>query len=267
MSHLSQPRSCLDHHLRDPSAPSGNYQIETSNGTVVTVYCDMEGTNCNGQGGWTRIAFVNMSEPGATCPTGLTQITQSNLTLCSRDDTTLIQSTSFTSHGLSYSAVCGRVRGYQLGTPGAFVQFNFDTSLTVNDQYVGGVSITHGTSPRHHVWTYAAGHRDNSVTSFDCPCNNGSSALVPPYVGDNYYCESATDNMAFGQFYSSDPLWDNMQCNNAESTCCPSGSRQPWFNTTLTETTNDDLELRLIHGATNINITGSPLDLIELYIR
>ena len=31
----------------------------------------MEGSNCNGEGGWTRIAFVNMSEPGAFCPPGL----------------------------------------------------------------------------------------------------------------------------------------------------------------------------------------------------
>ena len=38
------------------------------NGSIVQVYCDMEGTRCGAEGGRTRVAFVNMSEPGATCP-------------------------------------------------------------------------------------------------------------------------------------------------------------------------------------------------------
>ena len=71
----------------------------------------MEGTN---------IAFVNMSQPGATCPIGLTQIQESNLTLCSRDPMNTVQSAVFTSLGLDYSAVCGRVRSYQSGTPEGF---------------------------------------------------------------------------------------------------------------------------------------------------
>ena len=112
----------------------------------------MEGTNCNGEGSWTRVAFVNMSQPGATCPTGLTQIQLSGLTLCGRGASNLIQSTFFTTHGLNYSAVCGRVRGYQSGTPSAF-----ENSVPIDEAYAEGVSITHGTSPRKHVWTYAVG--------------------------------------------------------------------------------------------------------------
>ena len=56
-----------------PSAPSGYYQITAPNGSLVQVYCDMEGTNCGGEGGWTRVAYVNMSQSGGTCPQGLTQ--------------------------------------------------------------------------------------------------------------------------------------------------------------------------------------------------
>ena len=63
-----------------PSAPSGYYNI-TTNGSTVLVYCDMEGTNCGGEGGWTRVAYVNMTQPGATCPQGLNQTSYNNKTL------------------------------------------------------------------------------------------------------------------------------------------------------------------------------------------
>ena len=31
----------------------------------MQVYCDMEGTNCGGEGGWTSVEYVNMSQ---RCP-------------------------------------------------------------------------------------------------------------------------------------------------------------------------------------------------------
>ena len=33
----------------------------------------MEGSNCDGKGGWMRVGNIKMSESGATCPPGLTQ--------------------------------------------------------------------------------------------------------------------------------------------------------------------------------------------------
>ena len=253
--------SCREFHLNDPSAPSGSYQRELSNGTIVDMYCDMEGTNCGGEGGWTRVAFVNMSQPGVTCPTGLTQIQRSGLTLCSRG------STMFTTLGLNYTAICGRVRGYQSGQPDGFRNSISNSALTVDNGYVDGVSITHGSCPRQHVWTYAIGLEDDGSGSSDCPCNNGNSGSTSSFVGDKYYCESGIDNHPFeqGVLYSNDPLWDGMNCNNRESTCC-TNSNLPWFDTTLSDTTNDDLELRLLF---NEDISGEdgPLDLIELYIN
>ena len=41
----------------------------------------MEGNNCGEEGGWTRIGFVNMSEPGTTCPTGLAEGQYDNIGL------------------------------------------------------------------------------------------------------------------------------------------------------------------------------------------
>ena len=65
---LVRNASCISILNGNPSAPSGYYHITTTNGSCVEVYCDMEGTNCGGEGGWTRVAYVNMTQPGATCP-------------------------------------------------------------------------------------------------------------------------------------------------------------------------------------------------------
>ena len=219
----------------------------------------MEGTNCNGEGGWTRVAFVNTSQPNATCPTGLTKIEMSGITLCTREANTVISSTVFSTLGLNYSAVCGRLEGYQDGRPEAFT-----SSGLIDQHYVDGVSITHGTNPRKHVWTYAVGRTENSGY---CPCYEGNSGItIPSFVGDNYYCESGIDTNAQFIFYPNDPLWDGMQCNGRESTCCTNG-RMPWFNTTLSDTSNDDLEIRIMFSGLIRQGEDSPLDLIELYIR
>ena len=108
-------RSCQDILHCFPSAPSGYHEIRVPNGSLVQVYCDMEGTNCGGQGGWMRVAHVNMSQDGASCPQGLTQKTMSGLTLCGQNATGC-EGTLFSALGLSYSRVCGQLRGYQFGT-------------------------------------------------------------------------------------------------------------------------------------------------------
>ena len=112
-------RSCQEILHCFPSAPSGYHEIRVPNGSLVQVYCDMEGTNCGGQGGWMRVAHVNMSQSGASCPQGLTQKVKSGLTLCGQN-VTGCQGTLFSALGHSYSRVCGQLRGYQSGAPDAF---------------------------------------------------------------------------------------------------------------------------------------------------
>jgi hypothetical protein len=58
----------------------------------------------------------------------------------------------FPTQGIQYSQICGRIIGYQVGRPGAFVNF-FRERDTVNDHYVDGVSLTYG-NPRQHIWTF-----------------------------------------------------------------------------------------------------------------
>ena len=194
-------RSCHEILHCFPSAPSGYHEIRVPNGSLVQVYCDMEGTNCGGQGGWMRVAYVNMSLSGANCPQGLTQKTMSGLTLCGQSATGC-QGTLFSALGLSYSQVCGQLRGYQFATTDAFEPYNRNSSLGLSDPYVDGASITYDTAAPKHIWTYATGFTTATVQEYKnalCPCNSGSTAQVPPYIGNDYYCE--TGNNGAGGFF------------------------------------------------------------------
>ena len=270
----SRIRSCQDILSCSSSAASGNYQIHAPSlgSSTLQVYCDMEGTNCGGEGGWTRVAYVNMSQSGATCPQGLTQTTLSGLTLCGRNGSGC-QSTVFSTLGLNYSQVCGQLRGYQRGTPDAFHPYYLsimNTPKTIDSGYVDGVSITYGSPSRKHIWTYANGvnlvhHHGLRLT---CPCNNGSGLVPPPFVGSDYYCETGdNDNTCcdFSALYSNDPLWDGQQCPGEEAPCC-THPNMPWFNKTLSETTTEDIELRVC-GNSDINEEDTPLEVIELFVR
>ena len=264
-------RSCQEILYCFSSALSGNYQIRISNGSLVQVYCDMEGTNCGGEGGWTRVAYVNMSQSGATCPQGLTQTTLSGLTLCGRNGSGC-QSTVFSTLGQNYSQVCGQLRGYQRGTPDAFHSYYsslMNTPKTINNGYVDGVSITYGSPSRKHIWTYANGVNLVHALSnnSNCPCNDGSGLVPPPFVGSDYYCETGdNDNTCCAAtLYSNDTLWDGQQCPGEEAPCC-THPNMPWFNKTLSETTTEDIELREC-GSHGIDEEDTPLEVIELFVR
>ena len=53
--HVSNHSSCKSIVNVNPSASSGYYNITTTN--AVQVYCDIEGTHCGGEGGWTRVTL------------------------------------------------------------------------------------------------------------------------------------------------------------------------------------------------------------------
>ena len=60
-------------------------------------------------------------------------------------------SVHYQTHGVNYTKVCGRVRGYHIGTLDGFLR------RPSSENYVDGVSLTHGTTNnRQHIWTFAA---------------------------------------------------------------------------------------------------------------
>ena len=150
---------------------------------------------CNGTPGWRRVAFINMTNTSYNCPTGL-KLTSYSKRTCGRSHTTAgCSSTTFSVGGLPYSRVCGRMRGYQWGSTGAFFSYYTQVSLAqhIDGYYVDGVSLTHGgAGRRQHIWTFAAGITESSYSYPDakCPCDTGNYTRVPAFVGNDYFCES-----------------------------------------------------------------------------
>ena len=79
---------------------------------------------------------------------------------------------------LSYSRICGQLRGYQFGTPDGFGSY---FNLQLNQGYVDGASIMYDTASPKHIWTYAVGYGLALDTS-SCPCNTNSAAHVPQRI-------------------------------------------------------------------------------------
>ena len=256
-----------------PTAPSGYYTIQAPNGSI-SVYCDMEGSKCDGKGGWMRIGYLNMSEPGATCPPGLMRHQYNNIDhdVCGRSNSNKFNHTFFSTQGIHYNKVCGQLRGYQYRAPDAFTY----NSNNIESCYVDGVSITYGSSPRKHIWTYANGLTSDNVPFLQncCPCNaNNTLAPVykPNFIGDDYYCESAIPPYVSGNtqrwqsvLYVNDTLWDGQQCDGNEGPCC-TNTKMPWFIQTFNVTTNEDIELRVCCNE-DYPDEDTLLDIIELYV-
>ena len=71
--------SCLEVSQCDPQLLSDHYWITSSNGTAVRVYCDMtRECSCSSAsvGGWSRVAFLNMTDPAHQCPPAWREITE-----------------------------------------------------------------------------------------------------------------------------------------------------------------------------------------------
>ena len=258
------PYSCKDILANYPATPSGYYSIQPPGAFSVEVYCDMENERC-GSKGWTRVAHVDMSNVNKSCPGDLTFIS-SPIQTCGGPPTAGCASANFSTHGISYSQVCGRLRGYQVGAPDAFGPYVNDPNP---DLVMDGVLISHGKAQKH-IWAYASGHekvfRDRGrFNNIYCPCTDPRfNGTVPPFIGNDYYCNSGVDsNPIHGEFYTT-PLWTGEGCTPPNFCCSHSG--MPWFSKTLPVPTTDYIEIRNCHNQP-ASIENTALDLIELYVR
>ena len=244
---------------------SGKYWIQKFAGDYAhQVYCDMT-RRCNSTGGWMRVADLNMTNPAHHCPQGFRTIT-SPKRMCGRPGPGCV-SVTFNTHRVQYHKVCGRVIGYQHYSTDAFLPYYHNRRHTIDDPYLDGVSLTHGSSPRKHIWSFAAANDETSSREWVCPCTRTDRqflGVVPPFVGQDYFCETGSRYLRQDQTYTHDPLWDGRGC-GAISTCCSFNS-PPWFCKQLTQTTTDDIELRLC-GNEPITNDDTPIEVIELYIQ
>ena len=226
---------------------------------------------CGGPG-WRKVAFIDMTNTSQDCPQGL-NLTGYSKRSCGRTHTNeqACSSVTFPVGGGQYSRVCGRAKAYHWGDLGSFCGYNRD-SRGINAQYVDGLSFTHGT-PKTHIWTYAAGtyqELDSYTFAYNgiyrCPCNPGNTYGSPPFVGNDYFCESGVSSYSARELnilYTDDPLWDGQGCIHGNP-CC-SLNNPPWFKKTLPTLTTDDIEMRvcLTNGAGAANIA---LEQMELYV-
>ena len=258
--------SCKDILAKYPATPSGVYPIQPPGASVSDVYCDMENERC-GSKGWTRIANVNVSND-KKCHGDLIYNTSGSIHTCRGPATIGCASANFSSYGISYSQVCGKLRGYQVGTPNAFGPYMNNPANP--NLIMDGVLISHGET-QGHIWAYAVGIQKIPSTSFQksrvCPCTGPSfRGIVPPFIGNDYYCDSAVErNAVSGKFYTK-PLWTGKECTPPNFCCSRSG--MPWFCKTLPVSTTDHIEIRNCHNDNTVNdYENIALDEIELYIR
>ena len=218
---------------------------------------------CGGTGGWRRAVYMNMTDPNTTCPSGWQETTYSKRTCGKVSNGSLsCDSVIFPVNGGPYNRVCGRIIGYQYNVIDAFQSYHDGLVTTIDEAYVSGVSLTHG-SPRQHIWTFAAGIAEDRPTRKDaCPCDATINITVPNFVGGDYFCESGVNSGDPSGFHPEDPLWDGQNCRSSSS-CC-SFRDPPYFVRDLPSPTTDDLEARLCWLN---SVDESPIELIELYVQ
>ena len=253
-------RSCEEIKSKWPNSTSDYYIIADSHGHARHVYCYMEEL-CNSTGGWMRVAYLNMTDSSEKCPDGFRLYNENGVRACGRPVSSGGSCVGITlpSGNIEYCQVCGKVIGYQDGSPDGTVGSN------INGYYIDGISLTHG-SPRKHIWSFIGGFYENHSPS-KCPCGTSGASNAPQFVGTDYYCESGNPN-SYSQgdiLYPNDPLWDGKGCGSVEGPCC-TRSCIPWFHKQLGYSTTDSIEMRLCcdEGTSNEDV---PFNLVEIYVK
>ena len=225
-----------------------------------------------GSAGWTQIAYLNMSNPSAQCPHEFSQ--SSEVRGCRRKSSPggSCNAKRFCPNGASYSEVCGRVVGYQYGSPDAIdhttgIGSNQDPEHgNIDSHYVDGVSITHG-SPRMHIWTLMVGVSEVGSHQYACPCNTGSTTDVKSFIGNDYFCESGNTVAGWEpKVYTEDLLWDGKKCRGQEGPCCDVPGL-PWFHKVLSSPTTDDIELRICGDQNPSDDENVFVSQYEIYVK
>ena len=265
--------SCADilHHI--PASQSGYYWVKDINGYSHEAYCDMK-KSCGGVvGGWMKVVALDMTVTRTQCPGSLRQYNNFNLRTCGiKSDYSMVCSPVilFHTNTTTYSKVCGKIKAYQKGSPDAFGTHVRLVPNSINDNYVDGISLTHG-NLRHHIWTFAAALDEDtsSFPQYNCPCTdtrNQNRATSPPaFVGNDYFCDTGSQyRYDKSMFYSRDPLWDGAGCGTYNA-CC-SFNNPPWFYKQLSRATTDDIEMRVCRDETIAN-EDIRIEMVDIYVH
>ena len=220
-----------------------NHTIEEVDQNDTTTYTVPE---CGGSG-WRRVAFLNMTDPNQQCPDAWREYSNR---MCGRQETDIAScdSVEYSSDRLEYTHICGRIIGYRDNSPDGYFGSHYSISLTpgseINEPYVDGVSVTYG-DPRQHIWTLYGSWGESR-------CCGYAYTTPPNFIEQNYFCDTSS------------PFWDGETSCSSDATCCAPHSG-PWFNTTLTAPTAEDIEIR-IYGDESTSNEDTPVEMIEIYV-
>ena len=231
----AKPTSCKEILEKDPKSKAGKYTLyDPIAKKEYETYCFMFKLNqCGNIAGYTQ---VHLFRATSGCPQGFVKKSENCVRSPSKSGGCV--SISVPTHGIKYDRVCIAIDGRQIGTPDGVSGSNRPGSI--DEAYVDGVSMTHGKSPRKHIWTYMASSSEKKPI---CPCSTGSTVKVPDFVGKNYRCESGNpDETAVpGKLYDKDDLWDGLNCKSVEASCCG----LYYAYAVLPSSTTDDIEARV----------------------
>ena len=245
--------TCASQHLRDLARQN---LIQSVDNIIADIpQCSL--------GQWTRVAFLNMSDPVQQCPSSWRLYSANGVRVCGRASDSGCNSQNY-SVSQRYNKVCGRIIGYQVGSTDAF---NSGSHFTIDQAYIDGVSVTYGT-PRKHIWTFASGISETNIRpETSCPCAFAGPPQPPSFVRNNYFCESGNPLTTFEDTdvlrYTDDPLWDGKRC---EGQCCSNANSPPWFSVELPQETNEPIEIRIL-GSDIITNEDTPIMLLEIYVQ
>ena len=261
--------SCHSVLLCNRFLPSGYYWVwryhpHDLSYSPIRVYCYMSEDKC-GIGGVMCVGYLNVTN-STSCPNPLTLYNASGKLLCgpTNPDRFKCDPLTFHTYHIPYNFVCGKAVGYGYYYNYAFHHSAYSGYNTIDNPYLSGLSITNQyNGQRSHIWSYAAGYRESSSSTFNCPCALNAGRAPPSFVGTDYYCESGAHTSPSRQWYTSNPLWDRKGCYSGSRCCNP--SRAPWFWKTLNVEATSDIEVRWCQPATVTN-DKTGIELLEIYV-
>ncbi len=203
--------SCADIAASSPSSVSGYYVIQSSNGSHIQVYCEMGPVCGGGRRGWTRA------------------IHEQYFNLINIRSNSCVTYDFFANFGVKYNHLCVQLRSSLFNSNRQYVPFYQEASI--NESYVRGISITHG-SPRQHILSL----------SFEWEDGNGDEYSIPEFVGSDYIINNCV--------YSLNPCYFHIL----------------QVSTNLEYTTIDDVEVRICNGISYNNFYHNSYHINKLII-
>ena len=110
--------------------------------TLSELFSGLSSVSECGDGLWYRVAYLNMTDPSQQCPPAWREYSTSGVRACGRPASNGgSRPATLYPTNRQYSRVCGRVIGFQVGSPDGFSRYY---ARSLDQGYMDGVSITHG---------------------------------------------------------------------------------------------------------------------------